>query len=756
MEPYEKRFKRPEAGGVAESREGEPNQVVRTFLYQSRSVESIQDDEDIAALSFTKLVLLQKSGTVNPGQLMPVGGRVNPGESLMKAAMRECVEETHLRPPKRSIRPVGVQQRYSFNHPRRGRVRNEVTYFKGKLAPPDLDIAYALDVDEDKIGSFVYLTPEETRELLISSGQINRDGKILYAQDALSPSAAQRQANGAEINPTEQARVGEEVYIHHLLTDARKKMMILRAAYYNISLGALSDSAQTHVRKLREVKSNEVMATWQDLWQQITALETNLHADAYSIIAAVDAFWRGHISNFTMQDVRTCFAYSEFGAKLYSAFTYTYSRADERYVPKYDETTGAGVPSLSLVLPLLIDTRLRPDGRPDIHKIQMIAETATGRRLLKFIQLMRRDVMRRQRYGEALSNEDIIALAEERGILSRNFGQDYETIAGSLDSYFENLRDAAGLTDADAPIDQLGEIKGADLYTLFRYARAAHHELIADLALPRITNTQEAVILQWEARRKMVLLLLLNDAYEIRQHFEHLGIKPVQEIEANALQDKAMVEWAKHLTVKNRPNDAPKNLVSLLRKIIVRDQTRGATATLGEPVRDVYANSYIFDGLSDEALAEASVEVAPYCVTDAAGKRLERITAPRVVVDLMMSLLRAGQGQVEIESYKPIPRSGEAVASNGPGGGAAVRFFKFYIKLQSNDGVRFREVQGYLPDPVTGRSGTDEFFAKKLDDDRYRVRRLFDTKGRRSFMEQLFPAAVYQGTGIRKMYKGRV
>ena len=216
MEPRPVGLRRPDARARVEHREGEPNQVVRVFLYQSRSVESIRDDEDINSLYFTNLVLLQKSGTVNPGQLMPVGGRVNPGERLMRAAMRECVEETHLRPPERSIRPVGVKQRYSFDHSRRGRVENEVTYFKGKLAPPDLDIAYALDVEEDNIRDFVYLKPDETKELLMGSGQIQHGGETMFVQDALSPSDVQRQASHTETSPVERAYVGGEAYIHHL------------------------------------------------------------------------------------------------------------------------------------------------------------------------------------------------------------------------------------------------------------------------------------------------------------------------------------------------------------------------------------------------------------------------------------------------------------------------------------------------------------------------------------------------------------
>lgn len=743
----------------AEHREGEPNQVVRVFLYQSRSVESIRDDEDLNTIHFTNLVLLKKGGSVNPGQLMPVGGRVQPGEPLAQAAARECVEETHLRTAKRSIRRVGTSQTYSFQHPKHGKVTNRVTYFKGKLSPPDLDIPYALDVEEDKIEEFVYLSPAESEQLLLHSGQVEKAGQRLFIQDALSPNAEQRAAIQTESNEFERIIVASEAYIHHLLTDARKKMMVIRAIYYHIPLDVLSAPGRRYVAAMRAARDNpslQVESEWSIIWRRLTDLETNLKENAHDIIDDVNAYWRGHIRHFTIDDVRTGFAYSDFGAKLYGAFTYQHDAATGRFVPTYNLESGAGVPSVSLLLPLIVDERLRPDQQPDTQKMLMLASNPTGQRILRFLQLLRRDVIRRRAEQKApASTAEIIAAAERRGLLTREFDQDYDMLASQLDTYFEKLRDAAGLTDADAPVDQLNEIKGADLITLIEYAGASTDELLHNEQLPRITELETARVLRWEARRKLVLLLLLNDAYTIQQRCEKLGIAPIQAIEQAVQHDPIFLPYARHLRIVSRPGDDVKDLMSLLRKIIVRDQTVGKVDTL-EMARDMYANSYIFDDLPSEALAEQTVSVAPYSIMDANDQPIEPLRAPAVVVALIMSLLRAGKGSVSIERYKPLPPSGGRIESSGPGGKGDVRLFKFDIKHTAADGARYREVQGYVPDPATNRSGTDEYARKKQDDRRYGVQRLFDTKGTRSFMELLYPAAVYHGTDIRKMYKKRV
>jgi ADP-ribose pyrophosphatase YjhB (NUDIX family) len=162
-----------------------PTEVARVFLFQSIDPVSLPDTNHIESWNFTNTILIRKGGTKTHDQLSPIGGKVNEGERRLAAVRRETVEETHLRATEKSTRELKTSQEYSMELPNHHEtLRRKAYYFLGQIMPRPMDRPYALDVEEDKIQSFVYLNVAEFRQLL-SEGEIIKDGVTMPLLDSL-------------------------------------------------------------------------------------------------------------------------------------------------------------------------------------------------------------------------------------------------------------------------------------------------------------------------------------------------------------------------------------------------------------------------------------------------------------------------------------------------------------------------------------------------------------------------------------------
>lgn len=120
------------------------------------------------------------------------------------------------------------------------------------------------------------------------------------------------------------------------------------------------------------------------------------------------------------------------------------------------------------------------------------------------------------------------------------------------------------------------------------------------------------------------------------------------------------------------------------------------------------------------------------------------------VLEIIKQLQRKG---AKILDYDPTNRPGENFNSSGPGGGDPIVLAKFYILLEI-DGVRhIEEVQIFSPTEDGKTSFAHKEFKARLDA-QYAVKRLTDTRGLRSFIELMLPAAIY-GTPVRTIYRKR-
>lgn len=734
-------------------------EVARIFIFQARSADSLRDDEPLADLMLVNSLWALKGGEASAGQLTPVGGTIDEGESPEKAAQRELVEETHLRAPERTIEKIG-EQSYSFRH--RGKnvtMNRRVHYFKGGISPAGFDIPYVLDPAEDKIEEFVALSPRETRTLF-EHGEITHAGRVLKILDCLSPNPADRAHAETEINDAERQQVARTMLKHHLLTEARRKIITLNAL--GRGLLAKDPSGYTPPRTIPIVGAinyeqwpnydptdpRTAPARFQvelkNVYTTLTAHNFDDDREAADMLQRVDTLWREHIQHFTMADVKRALEISSIGGKLFNSFHYEkVSDTPRKFRPTFNLETGTGVPTANLVFALLADNldyskmRVLARANPQTHRLlkmmQHLQAHDIGQTEDYFLEQLRAARMRHKGYTDL----PVIELGDHVNI---------REMCLNINSYFERLQGEAHVP-TDVPIDQLDEIKRANsMRELVALAKGEHIMQRADIPFssPRI--------LQWEAKRKLILLVLLNDALRVRNEFIRRGVVPIEELE-------------KTLSIPGleiRPRSAAKDTMSLLRKIIVLDRTIGLNNNFADVAKDIFGAAYVFHEATPPDLIEQNYEIpfdptteGQYRVRDADGQWLTHIRAPAVIARCMFQVLEHGQGSVEIMNYQPLPRPGEGVKSKGPGGGGKIRYAKFTVLHYAEDGtVRYKEIQCFVPDPTHDRTAEDEYMHKKNDDRRYGRARLFGTKGMRSFMELLYPASIY-GHSVRAIFAGQ-
>lgn len=756
--------------GALENREIREQNVVRVFLYQSRSAESIPDNADIKTLEFTHMVLLRKGlDSINPNQVMPVGGVINPGEGLINAGMREAVEETHLRPTSQSLRSFQTEQTYEFTHPRKGIIRNRAHFLKGQLLPEPMDTPYQLDPAEDKIGSFVKLLPQDA-ERLFSRGVLElEDGTVIHLLDSLSPDPADREATHTSVNIHEVAAINREALYHLQMTDCKKKLAVVRNILLRNTFSIIPALAE---------KRTHLIEQTQFFMQELNELDVVDYQTTEPIIRDVDRLWQEVVEHCTVHDVRLGLENSNLSAKLHNSTEYYVDPSTHKRFDTLNLETGRGVPTINLVLPLLI-----PDS-PSKSDLRTLAENPQS---LKIMRLMQAISKFEKKSGIAAATVDtdhdkaLVRALSEKKFLPNSMVEHYPLVSQQVDDFFESIRDEAQV-DASIPIDQLDEVKRASLGQLIMLAQG---EIIPDLVRPEINHR----VLQWEARRKLALLLMFSDASQIWSYYEELGIEPIDRVESEFVEladgnnftlrfdvaepvklgGESITE--SHRYTRVRQLHRRKKLHQIFRKMMVRDEGLGSNYNLAGLFKDIEAETYIFDGpelstpdlLTDKEFMVPRLDTGELCVLrDASGRQIETFRAPQVIADLIVSLLQSGNGEIEIDEYKPLPKPGQPIISNSVGGGALVRFAKFYIKhtepvmdVAESPIERYREVQLFVPNEIEGLSAQQEFERKKADDKNYAIKRAFHTKGLRSFMELLFPAEIY-GDSIRAMYKDKV
>lgn len=759
-------------------------EVSRVFLFQSIAPESLPVTNHIEDWNFINTLLIRKGGSKTTDQLTPVGGKINKGEKLLAGARREIVEETHLRAMGHSMRELSAAQEYTMELKKHQEtVKRKAHYFVGQILPRPMDVPYALDVEEDKIQSFVYLNVGEFSQLL-SEGSVNKDGVVMPLLDSLRLDTERTPDLTTDNGVLE--KIHDETLAQFRKIEATKKLSVLEHLMWAVKLKEFAENDADY-EALDEDRQG-VFAQIESLRVILERSESEAQDETTVLEAITEAerLWKEVVKAYacTPEEVRHALKNSNI------------EEMRDHATERFDMETGAGIPTINFIFPLLIsdeaDLRERRTlmRNPQMRKLMKISDTfwhirevqKRGLEAEKSIGTLAMRFKIKPEQVAAFSKNEIPPEAieyfttatftklkgnkseggvkAEQTLLLPDFFIKVPELATKINDYFETLYTAADVKDV--PLDQHPLIKNADILKLWDIAFNNAGELSAD--------PKEQKVLRWEASRKLGLMMMLFEAEKIQQEVVKTGVKPIQDIE-NALGSFEVVKDQGTAIVKEgtfgpenyavKTYTREKELLSYFRKIIVRDEVSKKEAM------DTFAKSIVVTETSEKAVAALAIETVDFKdkLLDKDYKVVGEVGMPHFVRELISGILEEArrQGQkVRIVQYKEFPPEGKTFkASSGPGGTGKVRMGKFYVEHTDSNGiVRNREMQIFLPRLVRAADGSIErvesgemdFEAKKLDDRTYSVSRLFSTEGLRSFMELMYPAEIY-GDSIRPIYK---
>lgn len=760
-------------GNLIEQREKErPKEVVRMFLFQSRTPNMLpaestvaqhwtREQELVQSIDFTDMVLLRKNTeAVNSGQLMPIGGAMEQGETPEAAIEREINEEAHLRTTHRSTMKLRSQQEYSFEHQKKGTVKNHSQFFVGRLLPGDTP--FALDNNEDKIAGFERISVSNYKKLFGPEGTMTQRGETWSLLDSLQADPNKRTA---EADQKEIEAIHTELHAHFQLIEADKKMDVLKHFLHmrlNQAIEFDVDRVDPYVGMLEGLL--DILSQTHERFDQLQTGVRNGSLDLTNpeAIASVNKQYQGLVEQW--KTIISQLKISLGDVKI--ALDLSNTEASIAYVTNEELNleTGVGVPTITLFFPILLSEQA-DDPRLKHQYEKILNNNPATKKLVALVEALDSGIADKKNTAallKKLKKKNLLSLQhgkhlqKQEGRTNESYVRRYSRV---LDNYFDQLFDEAHV-DRSMPIHQLDEVrtenltKGDELIDLVSMAVGSHDVFTtppARFAEKPEEYEQYKRQLKWEANRKILLMTLLDPTVGIQYDVEQKGIAPIQEIEEKAIQNLG------YTPVKH---ERSKTLLSLFRKMIVRDELSPDVA------RDHFAETLLFDKPTEDVPGwdRSTKNPAPegLKITDKKGKVLEQIDAPPALVAYLTRLRDAHEEKndgsiLRITEYLSPAKGGHA--STGPGGGGKIHFWKFYIQHVDAMGVeRNKEVQAFFSQTVDQEDEShlktaQEFFdEKKADDKRYMVRRLFSTKGLRSFMELLFPAKIY-GDASRSMYK---
>lgn len=702
----------------------ETKKVVRVFFLQPIDPTQINDLTDIKKINLTEVVLIKKNKeSRNAGAFMPAGGQVEMGESLQEAAERESLQETHL--IFSELVKMQSVQKYAFmiDGSLTGR---ESHFFVGRLYAPGFDVPYALDNDADKIERFVRFNRQELKELI--DGEKVKGGKIF---DSLNANKEARKKVGTMADQKEIHAVQTELSELLMQAEVDKKISVLRLLVNSgFSLKGLESVVVTAFKGLStEVQSSGVSVV-----------------DKYK---RVSKFWEKYINELvnSREDLQVVLNFSNLQDILLD-------------LEKYKNKPGDTIPTIHMMFPIMFglnfDLRFLDllKREPHLEKIYAMSRILflynnmkTGERGAASERLLRRLLEKKE--GD-IGEKEIVDYFKKIGFFSTELEFSFQDLGKLTDNFISDLRGQAQIPASAESIFTSPDTTGKSLPELLALAFGSTDKRI-----------------KFEAQRKLLLIQL---AFENRNYYQKVidkGIKPLDELEEKLevndgsatvkMEGKTRIKNTK-LSLNKKPYPVTiyqriKDEESQLRKVLVRDALDFSETS---PYNDIYGESYVFD---EKASGEMEIveREDPFSVPDGKNGKIKKYSAPLIVHNYFKELkskLGAGE-KIEILQFKGLPQEGTGVESNSVGGGAKLRFLKFYLRHIDINGIeRTREVQMFLPKLVEGKpvSGEEDYEDKKKDDERYGLARLFTHGNVYSLIELLFPHHVY-GDRMKEFFK---
>ncbi len=732
------------------NREKEKRQVVRGFIVQSKSVERIKGElagiTDYRHLFLTKTLWAEKNAQSeqSAGQLTPIGGKVDKGEQVHKAMVREMLEETHLRPVQ--VEPLDHMLSYALQN--RGKnVSVEQKLFVIDILPSDR--AYPLDPEEDKLEVFHGL---DLREL----GELFGKGEILINKKKLSLLGNLRLSGyGADDTSIVIGDENKDVPIE-IFQELSEKLFA------------------KEIKKRRQV----IKYLFQSLaFQEHEIKEWNTKFDQAKNFFEHQNIWKELMSSL--------FEYPEFQKHFFAAMDFA----------NFEEETKQDLPHESQVEAIIRFTYTLLNTRYDFDAYLEIAEQNPKlqdfvTKIKTFIDTLTNETKEtgtlQNRFAKKL--ESLSGLDDElvSHAFCQAFGISESSVPQKLDrisKFFVNLvgegiNPHVGKMYQKSLVTEITDIANSQLGNLLKYAFALRDPQwgmrVGERGDAGSLLMKKRIV--FEARRKVALMTVFA---KIDEWYADLISKGNQEIEKltedmwsfpqvdaglffisengelknvvvnpddfDALSNVLSRQETKFRKFYSTPESTSflignevrtKQLDSVYRKIIVRgtgnpDEIKdlyGRAITIVEDKTDPASSKYVRTRDTRNIMIEGQVKE----VTD---------MAP--ILDILERY--ANKPGVRILEYKPTPAPGEGMKSKGVGGGGSVRLAKFYIEHTDGKGVvRHEEVQIFSPSE-DGRSAFYWSENKKEDDKRYFLDRMLDTRGLRSFIELMFPTSIYGG-----------
>ncbi|PLX29056.1 hypothetical protein C0581_00090 [Candidatus Parcubacteria bacterium] len=809
------------AGEVEPQREQEPTEVVRLQILRAKSIGEIKKNLESGAkpedLFFVNSVWIEKQQKSEaPGRVMQIGGKRSGDESLEQTAVREMLEETHLRPT--NIEKIDQDQEYTFRHSKRGDVTNKVAYFEARVLPSDR--VTQLNPQEDKIGLFHKLDLSEVGKLFgikedVDIGEGGDELNLIeHLQWNLNPEDGPMrvEVDGDEVLNTQielvhsmqQSEVLQKISILHELIDLTEDEMD-DEEYKRIEIELRDlERAVSYASHKRDddvrISHRDIMAEVQELYRSFVVQHDISGED---VLGAAD----------TVNLREEMYYGGASAAEKYLRFMVTLFNSPEWTKEEFDLVSmDSDVRELLVYVENLFNRLyklLTPEDRAKIKKQEgHVVDIGNGLDIIHILQSYDDPEMEQkieEIFVDAFEVEQRSAseLSQEVNTFVSGLAEKSSVLAG--DKYPVHL------------IDQLDGVKDASVAQLLEYAVMPQSDVKEDIpwrkkieekarSMDVGVDSQDASLgveesvrqdskeLIFEARRKLVLMKLFDDAFE---YYDQV-IENHKVGEADILwSDIVSAETRKIFQVFNRDDEdavfrdsvmglsrsqddsavlteahlfkdedgspqalafeskRTKTIQSLVRKFLIRGMEDFSD------IQDIHGRAYALQPIFEKEDSVSMFNPKEYHddenQVDEKFKDENGTYREYPIVRNMIERLNSQEG-VRVFRYRPTNIEGK-VDSVGPGGGGEVRYAKFYVEYIDEEGVTsHEEIQVFTPDEnwvetqgEKGHSGKWHKEQKEYDDNRYEIQRLSDTKGLRSFIELMWAAQIY-GDLVHTMY----
>ncbi len=774
----------PQEGRSLNPEDERTKEQVRMFLFQSKWSEHLPgelqpDDlresqkeqyeqirrEQIGELQLTEMYLARrKSKDGEPDRLVPFGGDVDAEVTddmsgaekhgkRVDAGLERTTSQTHVRPTKGTVTNAG-HTTFTYD----GQTR-EVTNYTARLMPRDM--GYALDPERNRIEGYVGLTMPEWAMLAVSGEMITDDGETIALTYNMVRDQETREEHGiTDTTDAEVIRVQQEVTAHLALTEADKKLKVLRALVNQTSPRHIPDEERIGDKERRRLLS-QIDLLLDDLDSGMLpykrALRDKLNArddsddsvhlqyveEAMTRYQVVQNFWYQVAPDYDMDSVQQAVRYTNMEAEV--------NYASEREIPR-DEAleTGKGNPTVDFIFPLLMSDH---DELTFSEKKMFLKNNPRAAKLLRATNMLE-EIRHDQTTHIDDRTEVFLEYLREEKMLHTDRTPAFREMSDTLDEYFR------GLLQERIPEEDWGELdvepevtpmeKESDNEFFARLVRLASDGLPDD--------AERSNLVRWEAQRKLVLMLMYENLEPVREESLQKGVAELKQIEEEHLmpidyQGESVgilaLGWEHYLC---RRKSRTKEMRSMLRKMIVRNEGFGENIDAFEGAEDVHGEAYIFRPM-DPATDENYETMVPLDTSIATADAGLASTSSGVEIPLAIAnwfqALKEDNNHIRIEKLKPLPKKGEAFVSAGAGGGDKIRMMKCDFVYVDDDGgeLERREIQIFVPHrDESGEwiSGEADYQDKKKKDDQYALKRLFNTRALRSFMELMYPEQIYK------------